>query len=1614
MNDFFNVLDDFELEEFVAAGEPSDLSTFNLDVESDTTQGVDTYSEENVEYGDAKLDSVADSADAITDETADQYLAADGKYYAWKNGTNPFANGNTSGVYFAQSGATTVENASGYEVTELTLGNINGISTTERVDGFIVERANGSGFELSASAGLSFTLSNGNLVGGKIDAGEGQFTLGEYNANAADAYTKGNITVTVTGFDPAESEDDLVWSGDETSFDSITTAGTEGGSVAVANDYNFTVDGNEVKIKNVEGGTVVFTYVASGIALNLSDLTQDGTNVINVVSAANADTLVPPTDPDADDVNGGSIMIAKKTYEYTLGANSEAYFTLEDDGSVEGFVLDVNGDSITVANNQDINVYDEDRTKLVAVEGSGYTVTKNANNYTLTIANTSEVTIGDTTLDFTIKTDLTGKEINITFDDDGVIESVDGLYNLTSTSDKLVVTGPDADSEEEGLAVLNRNGAPQHITVSDGDFTLVGGAAGEQQLVVDAGETVYAAYSGIGQLTTSDKTGTVTDNVNGLTYGYTGKGHFITAANGIIIGFVFDSKDDSVTLPEGGEALPLFYQDATTQLTIPTITDTEGFTVTLSDVTDATDPQFTISDISAGAVIDSATTPLVSNFTVTDEDIIVDLNGDITGIDNFVGSLDLLNMAGEYEITINGDTLTYDTANNITVTGDASTGLAQVTGLVDGDIVSSTDAGTAFVFATDSTDGDNFDIFIVNGTSYSIVGDNNGLTITADGKVSDLDEDALLYVEDAATGDPVAVTVNNVPYSVDDIRTANSAPERQPIIGYNTKAEDTLSSFGADWDYPLFYSRTTAGEIMYNGNWLNLPAFTTDNTFVESVPDNLNRSADTASGLVIFDASGTVSGALSTTAGKSVAWITDTAEGEKNIVLGDRGDAVIMQGDDEYGQVNITVGAGHDTIWVGGSMENDKVVHKANMKTVIDMGGENDGSVDKIHTYAAANANIVLNNYDETGISGVVFHDPEIPYATNIIGAIQDGLLVFEDGGITAIDRDEFKVNNSTLTDDDVNAERKKEGTDRKTRITVNNINDNHQNMIRLFGYKDGRDTYGDDYGQLVGFTDNIGGVLDASDLDEDLILIGNMNGDHTGGSSLKTGAGNDIVFAGGLDTIDTGDGVDLIVLDDDPTRESATIIVGKGAGDLVNNLQSGFDGDIFDVTAYDGQLEYAFEDSTLTIVDKSSKSTLSALTTVTADFVEQTFINGADTLYAAIAKEGGAITVTDDNATIPNYYLAKDGAIDFSDFSGEVRIDVDGEDNDWSGANQVGGTSNVTLGSSVNTLVGGNGTTIFKGGKANETLIAGNGESSLYGAGGKNLLVGNVTEDKFESTEFFNIGIHNGAQNTITGFEFIKDGGGNTATFDNLNLGLSDNNDVTDIQANADGSVSLAIKGGESGNTEAVTIEGAAGKEFLVDRGTQTETVAQIAATEVTVNNSYVDFYCATDDANGATVKIGNIASTEVWLDAPDYGNGVDYSNSRFTVVDATGSNAEVLIAGNDLANTIIGGNGNASMWGGSGIVNDVMYGGSGHNEFYFEAYNGNDTIMSANSGDVIQLGVTLDQINFDGTNVTANGVEIKLNDGSSLTLNSTAEVNIVLDDGTTARVNRATQSFE
>ena len=514
---------------------------------------------------------------------------------------------------------------------------------------------------------------------------------------------------------------------------------------------------------------------------------------------------------------------------------------------------------------------------------------------------------------------------------------------------------------------------------------------------------------------------------------------------------------------------------------------------------------------------------------------------------------------------------------------------------------------------------------------------------------------------------------------------------------------------------------------------------------------------------------------------------------------------------------------------------------------------------------------------------------------------------------------------------------------------------------------------------QKIGFASDNAAINTSGDKDN-FILVGKEN------STLISGPGNDTIFADEGSRIDAGAGKNVIILDSDSSRDGATIVLGAGNTTIKNINNTFVNGDTLEV---DTAADISYVDGNLIIRGDNFKATVeSPDKDSNAAYVNQLVKNGDTLIKMAIGEENTVIDVKADEDLRANYYKA--GGVTFENYNGNVTVDMDG---DWL-QTRIGESDASIIGAV--SLVGGEGNTIFKGGAANETLVAGTGETSLYGGGGRNLLIGNTDKDKFGSTEFFVLGINNGAQHTIRNFEFIEDGGTNRNTFDALTLDLA-NIEVTDIKV-VDSNVEVAIKGNESGAVEKFTIEGAAGKEFLVDRGGECETVAQIAAKEVTVKNEYVDFYYASD--KDATVKVGDIKSAKIWLDSPEHNDGVEFVGD-FTVIDARGSSAEVDMGGNSVSNTIYGGLGNASLWGGNG-GNDLLVGGSGQNMFSYRLGNGSDTITGVNDGDTVDLaGVTLDDIvSADFTN---NALALNFSDGGKLTVNENGKgVNFVVGDQT------------
>ena len=250
----------------------------------------------------------------------------------------------------------------------------------------------------------------------------------------------------------------------------ITTTQDEGGSVIVENDYNFTVDGHEVKIRNVASGKVRFTYGEDGIELDLSDLIAESGETIYVVSAADSVKLTPPTASE-------SIRIGSYTYNYALGSGSDAYFKLNGKGTVTAFVEDVAGDAITINKNQAVAVYDTDDTANAVVNiasGTNYTVTRNKNNYTITVHESAAFTIGNDEFNVEVseanKAAFAENPMIITFENDGTIVSIINPLDIVGT------TGNDDLSNNLEDATITALGGNDTISNSGANVIIDGGA----------------------------------------------------------------------------------------------------------------------------------------------------------------------------------------------------------------------------------------------------------------------------------------------------------------------------------------------------------------------------------------------------------------------------------------------------------------------------------------------------------------------------------------------------------------------------------------------------------------------------------------------------------------------------------------------------------------------------------------------------------------------------------------------------------------------------------------------------------------------------------------------------------------------------------------------------------------------------------------------------------------------------------------------------------------------------------------------------------------------------------------------------------------------------------
>ena len=255
--------------------------------------------------------------------------------------------------------------------------------------------------------------------------------------------------------------------------------------------------------------------------------------------------------------------------------------------------------------------------------------------------------------------------------------------------------------------------------------------------------------------------------------------------------------------------------------------------------------------------------------------------------------------------------------------------------------------------------------------------------------------------------------------------------------------------------------------------------------------------------------------------------------------------------------------------------------------------------------------------------------------------------------------------------------------------------------------------------------------------------------------------------------------------------------------------------------------------------------------------------------------------------------------------------------------------------------------------------VTVGGGLNTLIGSSANETLTGNsdgITEFGFSA---------GGGRDLIQNFNFDED-----------KINVSDA--ITDVKITKAGNVRMKVGIGD----DYLTIADAQGKAFKVND------VVALVDKNITYDEA-ANYFVAT--ARNATLTVNE--SAEIWLDGS---HGKTFVGVK--VLDASNAEGNTSLVGNDSDNTILAGNGDASLWGGNG-GDDLLQGGAGKNTFFYT--NGNDTIAGANDGDEIILsGVTLEQIS--GTSIATDAVTINFKDGGALQVNSAADVTYQLADGT------------
>lgn len=492
-------------------------------------------------------------------------------------------------------------------------------------------------------------------------------------------------------------------------------------------------------------------------------------------------------------------------------------------------------------------------------------------------------------------------------------------------------------------------------------------------------------------------------------------------------------------------------------------------------------------------------------------------------------------------------------------------------------------------------------------------------------------------------------------------------------------------------------------------------------------------------------------------------------------------------------------------------------------------------------------------------------------------------------------------------------------------------------------------------------------------------------------GSLFNLGDGNDTVqiAAGASDvTIVGGAGNDYISLGAGVT--GAVIQIGTNTGhDTVLGFNGGFSDDA-DVIALSSGLNnvksVTFEANGVKIKQGSSSVLVdgaTGITTTTAN-VDAKVKVGSTTYKVSLVNTTDTVA-SDELADI--YYAASTSGVtqelNFGSYSDALVVDLTGNTASKYVSDKDAYTGfNTQYYGTFETIVGGTSSTILVGGAdTKETLQAGGGDTTLFGGGKANDYMAGAATGSDTFVYYTGQG-----KDTVSGFTA---GTGDDA--DLLALGWAN---AQEVYVDSNGDTIVKYKNA----TDKLTVSGVgadAAVRYSIDNGAVG--VAKVGVKGQANSFTYDSEVTAYMGQNSKdTLSISGSDNVELWMDG---GSGVFFNS--VDNVDASSATGDVGLAGTGISESLVGGSGNTSLWGGNG-GNDTLQGGSGATKFYFGKGNGSDVVVTSNTDDMVMAyDISLDDVAGWSSN-SSGSLTATLKDGSKLTVTSNTGVSSYqLNDG-------------